>query len=90
MPIAVGPPLEIDSLRAPVGFGEDKPLVRPEKTEQDRARNRRVDFFVAREKGKRSTLPADGGGHVAGDLETDHAAIAAHLPPGDLVVGVAG
>jgi len=51
----------------PVGFGESKPLVSPERTPQDRARNRRVDFFIARVKGKKSKHPMDGGGEIASD-----------------------
>ena len=52
----------------PVGFGETKPLVTPEKDDVDKATNRRVSFVNAHINNKPIMgMPADGGGQVAGD-----------------------
>jgi len=52
----------------PVGFGESRLLVNPEKTPEDKATNRRVMFVNAEVKGKPiGGLPIDGGGEIAGD-----------------------
>ncbi len=52
----------------PVGFGELEPLVSPERTAADRARNRRVDLFRAAIRDKPIAGRAlDGGGYLAGD-----------------------
>lgn len=54
----------------PVGFGEEKPLVSPEKTDVDKAQNRRVVFIPAEKNGKPiAGRPIDGGapGKIAGD-----------------------
>jgi OmpA-OmpF porin, OOP family len=51
----------------PVGFGETKPIA-PNTTAEDRARNRRTELVVVGLRGKIiGSLPADGGGLVAGD-----------------------
>jgi len=51
----------------PVGFGESRPLVSPETSPADKARNRRVVFVNAERDGKPiGTLPVDGGGRLAG------------------------
>ena len=53
----------------PVGFGETKPLVNPEQTDEDKAVNRRVSFVNAQINGKPlvAGYPEDGGGQSAGD-----------------------
>ncbi len=52
----------------PVGFGEDRLLVKPEKNDEDKATNRRVVFVNAEIKDKPiGGLPVDGGGQIAGD-----------------------
>ena len=54
----------------PVGFGEERPMVSPDKTPEDKATNRRVVFVNAEMKGEPvGGLPLDGGppGVVAGD-----------------------
>lgn len=54
----------------PVGFGEEKPLVTPEKTDVDKQQNRRVVFIPAEKNGKAiAGRPIDGGapGKIAGD-----------------------
>jgi OOP family OmpA-OmpF porin len=54
----------------PVGFGEEKPLVTPEKTDVDKQQNRRVVFIPAEKNGKPiGGRPIDGGapGKIAGD-----------------------
>ena len=52
----------------PVGFGETRPVVTPEKSADDRAVNRRTDFINAERKGEPiKGLPIDGGGKIAGD-----------------------
>jgi OOP family OmpA-OmpF porin len=52
----------------PVGFGETKLLAMPEKTPDDKAKNRRVNFMNAEVNGKPiGGLPVDGGGKLAGD-----------------------
>jgi len=52
----------------PVGFGETRLKVTPEKTADDRATNRRVDFVNAEIDGKAiGGLPIDGGGTIAGN-----------------------
>lgn len=52
----------------PVGFGQTKLKVSPEKTPDDKATNRRVDFINAELKGKAiGGLPIDGGGTPAGN-----------------------
>jgi OOP family OmpA-OmpF porin len=52
----------------PVGFGETRLIAKPEKTAEDKARNRRVMFVNAEMNGKPiSNLPVDGGGKIAGD-----------------------
>ena len=53
----------------PVGFGENKLIVNPEKTPDDKATNRRVAFVNAHIKGKPiAGYPADGGAPaIAGD-----------------------
>jgi OOP family OmpA-OmpF porin len=51
-----------------VGFGESKLVVNPEKTEDDKAKNRRVVFVNAELNGKPvGGRPQDGGGKLAGD-----------------------
>jgi OOP family OmpA-OmpF porin len=51
-----------------VGFGESKLMVTPEKTEDDKAKNRRVVFINAEMNGKPiGGRPLDGGGKIAGD-----------------------
>jgi OmpA-OmpF porin, OOP family len=54
----------------PVGFGEEKLLVNPEKTPEDKAQNRRVVFVNAEVNGKAvGGMPIDGGppGQIAGE-----------------------
>ncbi len=54
----------------PVGFGEEKPLVRPEKSDVDKQENRRVVFIPAEKNAKAiAGRPIDGGapGKIAGD-----------------------
>jgi OOP family OmpA-OmpF porin len=54
----------------PVGFGEEKPLVTPEKTDVEKQQNRRVVFIPAEKNGKPiGGRPIDGGapGKIAGD-----------------------
>lgn len=52
----------------PVGFGSTRPRVTPEKTEEDRETNRRVDFINAEIDGKAiGGLPIDGGAERHGD-----------------------
>jgi OOP family OmpA-OmpF porin len=47
----------------PVGFGETRLIAKPEKTEEDKAKNRRVMFVNAEVGGKpMGGLPVDGGG----------------------------
>lgn len=53
-----------------VGFGEEKLVVSPESSADDKAQNRRVDFIPAERKGKAiANRPVDGGapGQVAGE-----------------------
>jgi OOP family OmpA-OmpF porin len=55
----------------PVGFGEEKPLVTPEKSEVDKQQNRRVVFIPAERNGKSiGGKPVDGGapGQIAGSV----------------------
>lgn len=40
-----------------VGYGEDKPLVKPEKTDDDRAKNRRVEFNILEQSAKVKEVP---------------------------------
>lgn len=48
-----------------VGFGESRPKVSPEKTDDDKATNRRVEFVNAEIDGKPiAGLPVDGGGEI--------------------------
>ncbi|MBM4359983.1 MAG: OmpA family protein [Deltaproteobacteria bacterium] len=52
----------------PVGFGETRLKVTPERTADDKATNRRVDFVNAELKGQAiGGLPIDGGGSPAGN-----------------------
>jgi OOP family OmpA-OmpF porin len=54
----------------PVGFGEEKPLKTPEKTDLDKQENRRVVFIPAEKNGQAiDGKPLDGGppGQIAGD-----------------------
>ena len=49
----------------PVGFGETRLIVNPEKTPEDKATNRRVAFVNAHINGKPiGSFPADGGAPV--------------------------
>ncbi|NUP10233.1 MAG: OmpA family protein [Polyangiaceae bacterium] len=51
----------------PVGFGEKKPIAPNDKPEE-KAKNRRTEFFVATLKGKPlNNRPVDGGGESSGD-----------------------
>lgn len=55
----------------PVGFGEEKPLISPEKSEVDKQQNRRVVFIPAERNGKSiGGRPVDGGapGQIAGSV----------------------
>lgn len=57
----VGKGVRCDRL-LPVGFGAARPVVKPENTDTDRAKNRRVVFVVAMVDGKpRGGAPIDGG-----------------------------
>jgi OOP family OmpA-OmpF porin len=53
-----------------IGFGEERPVVTPEANADDKAKNRRVDFFPAERKGELiAGKPVEGepGGQSAGD-----------------------
>jgi OOP family OmpA-OmpF porin len=66
----IGKGVECNRLVA-VGFGEEKLVVNPEKTAEDKAQNRRVNFINAEINGKPvGGLPIDGGppGQIAGEV----------------------
>jgi hypothetical protein len=53
-----------------VGFGEEAPVVNPETSSDDKAKNRRVDFFPAERNGSLiagKPLEGNPGGQLAGD-----------------------